>query len=136
MIVKLNSGYSRIPEGVHTFEVTEVDDSKLADFGKITITLKCDKGTNKQTYTLLRNGASNEAALTAFSTMAKAVLNEDVDTIDPQDLVGHKVQATVSHEKYEKQDGSEGTATRLSYWTPVEEQKSSSNGLDLDEILG
>ena len=144
MIVKLNAGYTRIPEGTHKFVVESVED-KLSDFGKITITLKTEKGlTNKQTYILykdVKKDILNDGAITAFSIMARAVLQDnDVESIEPMELVGKYVQADVTYEEYDKDDGSKGTATRLKNWTKCDGfgiKATKENGeIDLDAILG
>lgn len=144
MIVKLNAGYTRIPEGTHKFVVDNVED-KLSDFGKLTVTFKTEKGlTNKQTYTLykdVKKGILNESAITAFSTMARAVLQDnDVESIEPMELVGKYVQADVSYEEYDKEDGSKGSATRLRNWAECGGfgvKATKENGeIDLDAILG
>ncbi len=145
MIVKLNAGYTRIPEGTHKFIVDSVED-KLADFGKLTVTFKTDKGlTNKQTYTLykdVKKDILNDGAITAFSTMARAVLQDsEMESIEPKDLVGHYVQADVSYEEYDKEDGTKGSSTRLKNWNYCngfkEVEATNEDGeIDLDAILG
>lgn len=144
MIVKLNAGYVKIPEGTHKFIVDSVED-KLSDFGKITVTLKTEKGlTNKQTYILykdVKKDILNDGAITAFSIMARAVLQDnDVESIEPQELVGKYVQADVTYEEYDKEDGSKGTATRLKNWASCDgfgvKATKEDGELDLDAILG
>ncbi len=144
MIVKLNAGYTRIPEGTHTFVVDAVED-KLSDFGKLVVTFKTEKGlTNNQTYTLykdVKKGILNEGAITAFSTMARAVLqDDDVDSVEPKELVGKYVQATVVWESYTKQDGSQGSSTKLKNWAYADgfgvKATNEDGELDLDAILG
>lgn len=114
------STFSLIPEGVTTFKVVEVDDSKYDDFGKISVKLQTAKGeTQVETFSLIsNNGEINEGALKAWSFFARTCLNNySVEEIDTQDVVGCYITATVEHEKYIRtkgeKKGTEATAVRL-----------------------
>ena len=114
------STFSLIPEGVTTFKVMEVDDSKYDDFGKLAVKLQTVKGeTHTENFTLIKaNGELNEGALKAWSYFARTCLNNfSADEIDTQDIVGCYIQATVKHEKYTRtkgdKAGQEGTSVRL-----------------------
>ena len=121
------STYSIIPEGVHTFKVMEVDDTKYEDFGKLTVKLQTAKGeTHTESYSFLKNGKDvNEGALKAWSYFARVCLNNPTaEEIDTQDIVGCYITATVKHEKFTRtkgeRAGEEGTAVRISdYVTAV-----------------
>lgn len=115
-------GFTLIPEGVHTFKVVEVDDSKYEDFGKITVKMQTAKGqTHSEQFSLLKNGNINEGALKAWSYFARTCLNNsNLDEIDTQDIVGCYITATVKHETFTRTKGenagSEGTSARISDW--------------------
>lgn len=98
------STFSLIPEGVTIFKVTEVDDSKYEDFGKLSVKLTTAKGaTHTENFSLIKkNGDLNEGALKAWSYFARTCLNNyQADEIDTQDIVGCYIQATVKHEEFE-----------------------------------
>lgn len=144
------STFKLIPEGVTTFKVMEVDDSKYEDFGKLEVKMQSAKGeTHVERFTLLNNkGEVNEGALKAWSYFARTCLNNfQADEIDTQDIVGCYITATVKHEKYTatKGDnaGKEMTSVRLNDYTAasgfgtakaVEEPESDDND-DLDDFL-
>lgn len=114
------STFTLIPEGVTTFKVMEVDDSKYEDFGKLAVKLQTAKGeTHTETFSLqTAKGEINEGALRAWSYFARTCLgNYQADEIDTQDIVGCYITATVKHETYTrtkgKNAGEEGTAVRL-----------------------
>ena len=93
--------FSLVPEGITTFKVMEVDDSKYEDFGKIGVKLQTADGkTHVERFTLLNaKGEVNEGALKAWSYFARTCLNNfQADEIDTQDIVGCYVTATVKHE--------------------------------------
>lgn len=118
------SAFTLIPEGVTTFKVMEVDDTKYEDFGKLAVKLQTAKGeTHTETFTLIdNNGNLKEGALKAWSYFARTCLNNfQADEIDTQDIVGCYIQATVKHETYTRtkgdKAGTEGTAVRLNDYT-------------------
>lgn len=118
------STFTLIPEGVTTFKVMEVDDTKYEDFGKIAVKLQTAKGeTHTETFTLIKaNGDLNEGALKAWSYFARTCLNNfRADEIDTQDIVGCYITATVKHETYTRtkgdKAGTEGTSVRLNDYT-------------------
>jgi hypothetical protein len=120
------SAFSLIPEGVTTFKVVEVDDTKYEDFGKLAVKLQTAKGeTHVENFTLVdNNGEVKEGALKAWSYFARTCLNNfQADEIDTQDIVGCYIGATVKHEKYTRtkgdKAGTEGTAVRLNDYTPA-----------------
>jgi hypothetical protein len=143
------STFSIIPEGVTTFKVMEVDDSKYEDYGKIAVKMQTAKGEkHTENFTLIKtNGELNEGALKAWSYFARVCLNNfQADEIDTQDIVGCYIQATVKHEKYTRKQGEkagqEATAVRLNDYTTatgfaaakaVESAEDDDN--DLDDFL-
>lgn len=114
------STFTLIPEGVTTFKVMEVDDSKYSDFGKLAVKLQTAKGeTHTETFSLMKKGGElNEGALRAWSYFARTCLgNYQADEIDTQDIVGCYITATVKHETFTRtkgdRAGEEGTSVRL-----------------------
>lgn len=129
-IIKLSDGgYSLIPEGVTTFKVVKVDDSKYEKFGKLEVTLQTKEGkTHVERFGLMKSVKSkmeiNEGAIKAWSYFARTCLNNfQADEIDTQDIVGCYITATVKHETYTKTKGDhageEGTTARLNDYTPA-----------------
>ena len=117
------SNFKLIPEGVTTFKVMEVNDSKYEDFGKLEVKLQTAKGaTHIEKFSLTKNnGEINEGALKAWSYFARTCLNNfSADEIDTQDIVGCYITATVKHENYEyEKDGEtkKGTKAKLNDYT-------------------
>lgn len=103
--IKLSdNNFKIIPEGVTTFKIMEVDDSKYEDFGKLSVKMQTAKGeTHTETFTLTKkSGELNEGALKAWSYFARICLNNSsADEIDTQDIVGCYITVTVKHEKSE-----------------------------------
>ena len=137
------STFRLIPEGVTTFKVMEVDDSKYEDFGKLAVKLQTAKGeTHTENFSLIKaNGELNEGALKAWSYFARTCLNNfSADEIDTQDIVGCYITATVKHEKYTatKGDkaGQEMTSVRLNDYTTASGFGGVSEDMDedLDEL--
>lgn len=96
--IKMTSGFTVCPEGVHIFRIYKVDYDQ--DFGKITVHLVNAKGiTHTERFSLIgNNGAVNDKACNAFSYFAKTALNDfSLDEIDHTDLVGHYIKAEVVH---------------------------------------
>lgn len=107
--IPMRSGFTLIPEGRHQFQITKVDYDER--FGKMLITLKTRKGlTHNERFSLLSSDGKtlNEKALNAFSYFAKTALQrfdmDENDEIDPQELVGHYIEANVEHNVLPKKD--------------------------------
>ena len=100
--IKLSeSTFTIIPEGVTTFKVASVDDSKYEDFGKLSVELQTAKGEKHiERFSFKKgNGELNEGALKAWSYFARTCLNNfQADEIDTQDVIGCYIKATVKHE--------------------------------------
>ena len=114
------SSFSLIPEGITTFKIMAVDDSKYEDFGILVVKMQTAKGeTHSERFTLMKeNGEVNEGALKAWSYFARVCLNNSrLEEIDTQDIVGCYITATVKHETYTKTKGDNagktGTSVRL-----------------------
>ena len=108
------NSFKVIPEGVTTFKIMEVDDTKYEDFGKLSVKMQTAKGeTHIERFSLIKgNGEINEGALKAWSYFARTCLNNfQADEIDTQDIVGCYIQATVKHEtrEYNNSDGEKKT---------------------------
>lgn len=139
------SNFKLIPEGVTTFKVVSVDDSKYEDFGKLEVKLQTAKGeTHIERFGLTKkNGEINEGALKAWSYFARTCLNNfNADEIDTQDIVGCYVTATVKHESYTyEKDGEtkKGTNVRLNDYTTAvnfgDKVEEIDEDLDLDDEL-
>lgn len=127
-LIKL-SGFTPIPEGVHIFRIDAVDYKEA--FGKLEVhmvTAAGKKHTERFSF-LSSNGSPNERALAAFSFFAKTALNDnDAEEIDPEDLVGHFIRATVVHDVREstKKEGTTVTFVNLTDREPAD-------GFDEDE---
>lgn len=96
--IKMTSGFTVCPEGVHIFRIYKVDYDP--EFGKLTIYLVNAKGiTHIERFSLFNNlGEANEKAYNAFSYFAKTALNDySLESIDHSDLVGHYIKAEVVH---------------------------------------
>ena len=161
--IKMTSGFTVCPEGVHIFRIYKVDYDQ--DFGKLTIYLVNAQGiTHTERFSLIgNNGDANEKAYNAFSYFAKTALNDySLESIDHTDLVGHYIKAEVVHtitpstkdpsktmtfanltNKWVA-DGFDTTpvARALTLGTGEEQPKvepakpTSTKGLDLDSLLG
>ena len=133
-----------IPEGTTIFKVTEVDDSKYEDFGKLEVKLQTAKGQkHTERFTLTKkDGELNEGALKAWSYFARTCLNNfDVNEIDTKDIVGCYVKCTVKHEDFEYTKGDKagqtGKNVRLNDYataTGFENVKAVEVEVDEDEI--
>lgn len=96
--IKMTSGFTVCPEGVHIFRIYKVDYNQ--EFGKLTVYLVNAQGiTHAERFSLIaNNGEVNEKACNAFSYFAKTALNDfTLESIDHNDLVGHYIKAEVVH---------------------------------------
>ena len=132
-------GFSIIPEGVTTFKVVEVDDSKYEDFGKLAVKMQTADGkTHIERFSLIKKGGElNEGALKAWSYFARTCLNNyQADEIDTQDIVGCYITATVKHETSKGTGDNEGktyTNARLNDYTVAVGFGSKAADDDIDE---
>lgn len=118
-----NNGFTLIPEGTHIFKVIAVTYKEL--YGKLEVQLETKEGLkHTERYSLKdKNGLDNQGALNAFSYFARCVMNNfDVDTINPDDLVGHYIECEITHDVQPKQNGKPGetiTFIRLGNKSPA-----------------
>jgi len=97
--IGLSEGFTIIPEGVHAFQITEVNYKE--DFGNMEVVMQTASGQkHTERFSLLdKNGNPNQGALNAFSYFAKTALNDyDLTEIDHEDLIGHFIRCGVEHE--------------------------------------
>ena len=159
--IKMTSGFTVCPEGVHVFRIYKVDYNP--EFGKLIIYLVNAKGiTHTERFSLINNnGEVNEKAYNAFSFFAKTALdNFSLESIDHTDLVGHYIKAEVVHTVLPSNSDPSKTITFANLsnkWvahefdtTPVaraltlgtepekvvEEKPKATTGLNLDSLLG
>lgn len=96
--IPMTSGFTLIPEGTYVFLIYDVKYDE--EFGKLEIYLvNAQNMTHTERFSLIGNdGEPNEKALNAFSFFAKTALNRyDMEDVDPQELVGHYIEAEVTH---------------------------------------
>lgn len=126
-----SNGYTVVPEGVHTFQITEVNYKET--YGKLTITMKTVDGlVHIERFSLLTNsGEINNGALNAFGYFARVALNDfSVKDVDPTDLIGHYMTCEVSHDVVPNKNkpGQTVTFSRLG-------NKESATGFDTNKPL-
>lgn len=114
--IGLSEGFSLIPEGTHTFQITAV--SYKEDFGKMEISMQTQGGSKHiERFSLLKSdGSANEGALNAFSYFAKTALQDfSLTEIDHEDLVGCFIECDIEHDVQEnkKKPGQTITFARL-----------------------
>lgn len=142
--IPMTSGFVLIPEGTYIFKVVEAKYNE--EFGKIEIKLETEKGLNHTERFSIKNAddSYNDKALNAFSYFAKTVMNDfTIKEIEPEDLVGHYIQAEVVHTVLPSNKDANKTITFANLGdkapasgfeeTYTEQVKSISN---LDELLG
>lgn len=134
-----NKGFSLIPEGWHDFKIVAVDyDEK---FGKMEIQLVTKAG-QKQTerFMLLDNsGEVNQGGVNAFSYFARVAMNDfQIDSIDPDDLVGHFIHGKIEHVKGNKPNPKNGKYATFANITDKEPSVGFTDGggddVDLSEL--
>lgn len=140
--IKLSEGgFVLIPEGVTVFKVVDVEYDE--DFGKMKVHLQTKDGKKHTEQFMLqtKSGEVNEGVLKAFSYFAKTALNNyQLDEIDPEDLKGCYIQATVTHGEFEsnKEPGKKLKSARLSDYTVATsfgEDKFESVADNIDDFL-
>lgn len=98
--IPMTSGFTLIPEGTYVFRI--YDATYDEDFGKIEIKLVNASGmTHTERFSIKdKNDELNEKALNAFSYFAKTAMNDfSLEDVDPEELIGHFIQAEVIHTK-------------------------------------
>lgn len=87
-----------IPEGMHVFRIESVDYD--ADFGTLKVNMVTAKGQKMTERFQMKdaNDEPNERAMNAWSFFAQTAMNDfNLDELDPDDLVGHYIEAEVIH---------------------------------------
>ena len=104
--IKLAEGFTLIPEGTHVFKVVATE--YKSDFDKVSVTLETANGLrHTETYNL-----STDGGIKAFSYFAKCALNDfTASEIDPSELIGHYIEADVTHDEVPKRDDPSKTST-------------------------
>lgn len=131
-LIRMSGGFAPIPEGIYVFKIVEVEYKE--QYGKLAITMQTAKGKKHiERFQLTdKDGHPNDGAMAAFSFLVRAALNDmdlgDGDEIDPEDLVGHYIRATVEHDVREstKKEGETVTFVKLV-------DKEPADGFDEDE---
>lgn len=97
--IRLNGGFTLIPEGIHVFKITKV--TYKENFGKLEIKMQTTDGKSHTERFTLTNGKGvvNDGAMNAFSYFAKKAMNDSSLTeIDHGDLVGRYIRCEVTHD--------------------------------------
>lgn len=133
-----NTSTPRLTDGVHVFKITSAN--YQSDFGKLSIVMETYEGAKHyENFSFLKNdGTQNEGALTAFSSLCRAIFG-NVDEIETADLVGKFVKCEIGHESYESKDGttkSKSVKVKGTYWeTPTAGETSLWTGPDGTEEI-
>lgn len=96
--IPLTSGFQILPEGEYVFRIYDVTYDE--NFGKAVVKMVTAKGQlYSERFTLKdKNDQWNDNALGAFSYFAKTALNDfDREDIDPNELIGHYIRASIEH---------------------------------------
>ena len=137
----MGSTFQVLPEGHYAFHIDEVEYDEA--FGKMVIKMTTVDGKKHQERYQLLNAKNefNEPALMAFSWLAKVALhNENMETVDPAELVGTWFQADCVHEVKPNRNDPTKTVTFVKLnnkaeYTPEEAPADSAADLDLDALL-
>jgi len=100
------SDYAPLTEGNHIFKITKTTYDE--QFAKLKINLATKEGaTTVKTFAFMKDETTpNEVALNVFSYFARTALqDDDAKEIDPESLVGHYIQATVTKKEVESNKG-------------------------------
>ena len=128
----VETGWTLIPEGNHTFTVDSAEYDE--EWDKVVIEYSTDTGhTHTDRYTLVVNGKINEGAQKAMSYMAKAILGDfTLESVDTDELVGKMFTADVSHVEsgMNEETGKPYTNARLNNVTPVDALKQAQDDFD------
>lgn len=101
-MIDIRNTFTVIPEGVYIFKIASVNYKE--NFGKMEVNLETADGKkHSERYSLMsKDGGVNQGAMAAFAFLAKAALNDfDRTEIDEQELVGHYIKGTITHDVHE-----------------------------------
>lgn len=96
--IPMTSGFVLIPEGTYVFRI--YDATYDEEFGKIMVKMVNAQGaTHTERFSIKNNDDTfNEGAMNAFSYFAKTAMNDfTLEDIDPEELIGHYIEAEVTH---------------------------------------
>ena len=151
--IGLTGGFKPLPEGQYILKVESVEYKE--NFGKLRIKFVTEDGrSHMEQFSLLDSkGKPNDGAYNAFSYLAKVLLDDfDRDEVDDQELVGHFIKCSITHDVVEDKNGNVKTYAHLGNDKEVAYGFSNDNtesgvaetavaepaagGLDLDALLG
>lgn len=90
-----------LPAGHYEFKVTEIDDAKYDDFGKLSIIMTTQGGqTHRENFQFTKpNGKANDGAIKAWSFWVGAILGKWGDgEVDSDELLGKYFECNVTTE--------------------------------------
>lgn len=125
--IPMTGGFTMMAEGEHILKITEAEYKE--EFGKLRLTMQNKQGKRHfEQYQLFdKDGNPNDGACNAFSALARAAMrNNDMDDIDPDELVGKYLKGTISYREYEGRDGTIKKATQKApgtWWEAVEDEE-------------
>ena len=134
MGLKVNSGYRRTPEGTYDWCIVDVEYKKA--FGKVKLKFKAEPEGYTMTRSLPVEKSPGEPdwGMDVLSTIAMAALGvKEGDDLEPEDLKGAWVRASVTHQEKEGK-----TFANIGYFEPSErgEAGADEGDGDLDDLLG
>ena len=151
--IGLTGGFKPLPEGQYILKVESVEYKE--NFGKLRIKFVTEDGrSHMEQFSLLDSkGKPNDGAYNAFSYLAKILLDDfDRDEVDDQELVGHFIKCSITHDVVEDKNGNVKTYAHLgndkevAYGFGNDNTESrvaetavaepAAGGLDLDALLG
>lgn len=135
--IPLTRGFKLVSEGSHVFTITDVKYNE--EFGKVEVHTKTENDEKHIERFMFKkkNGDDNPGGHNAFSHFVHAVTdNQELDSIEPSDLVGVRFTATVSHEDVpsSKKPGSTITVAKLDDVSAMPEDPDGET-LNLDDLL-
>lgn len=126
MRVPLTSGFTFMPEGEHVLKISEAEFKE--EFGKVKLTFVNASGKkhfeNYQLYD--KDGNANDGAFSAFSSLARAALNDgdgELEDIDPADLKGKYIKGLITYREYTDKEGKNKKTTQKepgTWWEEVD----------------
>lgn len=130
------NNFTPIPEGRHTFQIVDVKYKE--DFGKLEIHCENSRGRkHREFFSFLKaNGEDNDIAYQIFAWFATTIMQDDeLEDVDPYELVGRYFSADVTHEEVEstKEPGRMFTNLKLRNWKAEDSFEDGSTGIDEDE---
>ena len=128
--IPMTSGFVPIAEGTYVFRIWDAKYDE--EFGKIEIKLVNAKGaTHTEKFSIKNNDDTyNEGAMNAFSFFAKTAMNDfTLEDIDPEELIGHYIEAEVLHRTQPNKNDPSKTVTFVNLG-----DKSPADGFDEEPV--